>query len=72
MSKLSDFIKDALSSDSSVSSKRIAGCIGWIACLVCVFYALFTHTDSPNIVDTLFVTSAALLGLDSVVSIFKK
>lgn len=70
--KLFKFLKDALSSDSAVSSKRISGFMGWIVCLLCVIYSVITHTDAPNIVDTLFISSTALLGLDSVVSIFKK
>lgn len=69
---LFEFLKHALSSDSAVSSKRISGFIGWVVCLLCVIYSVITNKDAPNIVDTLFITSTALLGLDSVVSIFKK
>ncbi len=70
--KLFEFLKNALSSDSAVSSKRISGFIGWIMCILCVIYSVIIGKEAPNIVDTLFITSTALLGLDSVVSIFKK
>lgn len=72
MNGLIEFLKNALSSDSAVSSKRIAGFMGWIVCLAAVIYSVITNNQSPDIVDTLFITSAALLGLDSVISIFKK
>lgn len=70
--KFIDFIKQALSSDSSVSSKRISGFMGWIICLICVVYCTITKENAPEIVDTLFYTSSMLLGLDSIVNIFKK
>ena len=70
--KLFEYLKQALSADSAVSSKRISGFIGWIVCLLCVIYSVITTNEAPHIVDTLFITSTALLGLDSVVSIFKK
>lgn len=71
MKELFQILKDALNADSSTSSKRLCGMIGWIICLTCVIIAVLTNKDSPNVVNTLFVTSTSLLGLDSVVSIFK-
>lgn len=70
--KFIEFLKEALSSDSNTSSKRLCGFIGWIVCLICVLFAVFASKESPGVVDTLFIASTSLLGLDSLVSIFKK
>lgn len=69
--KFISFIKDAISADSSTSSKRICGMAGWIVCLLITIYSVIAKQDSPNTVDMLFITSTSLLGLDSVMSIFK-
>ena len=71
MKEMFQILKDALNADSSTSSKRLCGMVGWIVCLICVIIAVLTNKDSPNIVNTLFLASTSLLGLDSVVSIFK-
>lgn len=70
--KFITFMKQALSSDSPVSSKRIAGFLGWIVCLLISIYCTILEIQAPTIIDTLFITSCALLGLDSIVNIFKK
>lgn len=70
--KFIDFLKQALSADSSTSSKRLCGFLGWIVCLLCVLYAVITKVESPSVVNTLFIASTSLLGLDSVMNIFKK
>ena len=70
--KFTEFLKQALSSDSSTSSKRICGLLGWIICLLGVIYAVITKIESPDILTTLFITSSGLLGLDSITNIFKK
>lgn len=67
-----EFIKQALSNDSATSSKRICGFMGWFVCLGCVIYAVLFGNESPDVVDTLFLASTSLLGLDSVVNIFRK
>lgn len=70
--KLIEFLKNALSSDSATSSKRLCGFIGWIVCVACVIYSVTTEMPSLHALDTLFLTSTALLGLDTVANIFKK
>ena len=54
------------------SSKRISGLLGWILCLVIVGYSVIIQTQPPEIVDILFYTSTALLGVEAVVAPFKK
>lgn len=70
--KTFEILKEAISSDSPTSSKRICGIIGWILCLLCVIYSVVTGIESPEIVYSLFIASTSLLGLDSIMNIFKR
>lgn len=72
MKNFIEFLKNALCSDSPVSSKRLSGFIGWVTCLGCVIYCVIKKEESPEIVNLLFLTSTMLLGLDSIINIFKK
>lgn len=65
------FIWDTVSEDKNPSSKRVAGCLGWILCLISAAVALFHAIPSPDIVEMLFWSSCALLGIDSVTSAFR-
>jgi len=58
------FILDMLSSSTGVSSKRVLGLIGYIAAII--FIALWAR----DLIDLLLVTSASLVGLETVTSIF--
>jgi len=58
------FFKDMLSNSAAVSSKRVLGMIGWLAAIV--FIALWAR----DLIDLLLVTSASLVGLETVTSIF--
>ena len=50
------FIIKMLSSDSAISSKRVSGFVGWLACIGMALYS---------------TTSASLIGLDSFVNTIK-
>ena len=54
---MKQFIKDILSGNSDVSSKRVMGVIGYLACIVviCVW--------KQDMLSQLLYTSAALIGL---------
>lgn len=60
------FIKSMYSSDSGVSSKRVHGSIGYLIAIV--YIGIFAH----DLIGLLLATSAALLGLETIVNIFKK
>lgn len=61
-----NWFKSIFSSDGSISSKRVFGAIGFIwACV------LITVQKIP-LVDTLLFISAALLGLETLTSVFNK
>ena len=54
------------------SSKRIFGGIGILICFVIFIVSFITEKPIPEFGDLIFVTSASLLGLDSVTGIFNK
>lgn len=58
------FIKDMLGSQTGVSSKRVLGMIGYNAAII--FIALWAR----DLIDLLLITSASLVGLETVTSIF--
>ena len=62
---------NTVSEGKNPSSKRVAGCLGWILCLVAAVVAIFKIIPSPDIIEMLFWSSCALLGIDSVTSMFK-
>lgn len=59
------FIIDMLSSEGNVSSKRVLGAIGFLSAIV--FIAIWQR----NLIDMLLITSASLVGLQTVTDIFK-
>lgn len=65
-------ILNILSDNSQPSSKRFCGAMGWLVFLICSIYATIMCSEPPQIVETVGYISSALLGLDSIVSIFKK
>lgn len=66
-------VRSIFSADSgSISSKRICGFIGWIVCLIITLYCSYTNKQAPEITDTVVITSAALLGVDSITGIWKR
>lgn len=68
---LKTFIWDTVSEGKNPSSKRVAGCLGWMVCLFASIVAIFYAIPSPNIIEMLFWSSCALLGMDSVATVFK-
>ena len=65
------FIIKMLSSDSAISSKRVSGFVGWLACIGMALYSAISGEPTTNSFDMLLVTSASLIGLDSFVNTIK-
>lgn len=59
-------------SRSGVSSKRIAGFLGWLVCLFVVIYCTILCIQAPVIAEVLFYCSSGLLGIDAIMSPFRK
>ena len=61
-----------LNQPNSISSKRICGVLGWLLCLGILGYCTYKDIQAPVMVDTIVITSAALLGVDSIMNIWKR
>ena len=59
---MANFLKEMLSGEKTISSKRVNGTIGWLVSLV--FIGIWQH----DLIFEMMVTSAALIGLDTVKS----
>ena len=59
------FIKELFSSSDGISSKRIFGAIGYISAIV--FIGIWMH----DMTEILLITSASLLGLETITNIFR-
>lgn len=59
------FIKDMLSNSEGVSSKRVLGMIGYLSATV--YIAIWQR----DLIDLLLITSASLVGLETVTNLFK-
>lgn len=69
--KLIKWIKDMLDADSSISSKRFCGVLGWIIVLFVLVWCTVTVTEAPTMVETAMYVIAGLLGIDKISDIFK-
>ena len=61
-----------LNQPNSISSKRVCGVLGWLLCLGVLGYCTYKEIQAPVMVDTIVITSAALLGVDSIMNIWKR
>lgn len=69
---IKEFFFNTISEGKNPSSKRVAGCLGWLVCLIAAGYGISHVIQSPNVIEMLFWSSCALLGIDSVAGAFKK
>ena len=70
--KFSEYFQKIFMSRSGVSSKRIAGFLGWLVCLFVVVYCTVLCIQAPLIAEVLFYCSSGLLGIDAIMSPFRK
>ena len=74
--KILEFIKQMITSGSGVSSKRVAGIIGWIAFIWVIIYCtiqdkfLFLPLFHILVIVSLAICSSALLGLETITNIW--
>ena len=67
MKKIAEFIKSMLMAKAgTISSKRVCGVTGWLAGIIVLFYCTYVKIQAPDFIDTVFYTSTALLGVDSI------
>ncbi len=61
-----------LANSGGLSSKRIAGISGWMLCLVIFTLGFWLGKEIPEFGDYVLITSASLLGVDTLSGIFTK
>lgn len=69
--KASEYFQKIFMSRSGVSSKRIAGFLGWLVCLFIVIYCTLNVIQAPVIAEILFYCSSGLLGIDAIMYPFR-
>lgn len=70
---MKEFLKSLLSNDdTSCSSKRLCGGIGFLVATGLVIYCTISGKEAPGIVQFYIICSVSLLGLDSITNIWKK
>ena len=70
--KFSEFWIQLFTGNKSISSKRVCGFTGWMISIFVCLWCTFANIEAPQIIDTLFICSTSLLGVDSITSIFHK
>ena len=68
--KAIEFLKQMLTSGSGVSSKRVAGIIGWISFIWVIIYCTIQEKQTQLKSETLAICSSALLGLETITNIW--
>lgn len=69
--KLVKWFKDMLDAESSVSSKRFCGVLGWLVCIGVLIYCTILVIQAPTIMEFFLLSVVGLLGVDSVTTIWK-
>lgn len=70
--KFLSFIKEIITSNSGISSKRVCGLIGWLVILGVLIYCTIYRIQAPDMIDLAVIAVMGLLGIDSITSIWKK
>lgn len=70
--KFISFIKDMLTSNTGISSKRVSGFIGWLSFISICFYCTITNQQAPDAVEVLAICSSGLLGLETITAIWSR
>lgn len=71
MNKENFFVSLLSAEKGSLSSKRLCGFIGWASCVAVLIMCTVWDRQAPDMVQVIVYASTALLGLDSVVDIWK-
>ena len=61
-----------LKNSGGISSKRVCGILGWVICLGILIAGYIQVKEIPMFAEMVAITSAGLLGLDSITGIWQK
>ena len=62
------FVKNS----GGISSKRVMGILGWTVVLIILIFGFILDKNIPEFAEMIAITSASLLGIDCVTSIWSK
>lgn len=62
------FVKNS----GGISSKRVMGILGWLVVLIILIFGFILDKNIPEFAEMIAITSASLLGIDCVTSIWSK
>ena len=71
MKKIKKYIRLMITSHSGLSSKRVCGTLGFLVIMFVIVFCTVTAAEAPAILETFIWAVCALLGIDSVTSIWK-
>ena len=61
-----------VANSGGLSSKRVCGVLGWMVCLALLIISYIQQQEVNEFADYVLITSASLLGVDSLAGIFTK
>ncbi len=61
-----------LAHSGGFSSKRVCGVIGWLVCIILLIAGFILEKPISEFADYVLITSASLLGVDSLTGVFSK
>lgn len=71
MNKILQYLKLMVTAHSGFSSKRVCGVLGFIVIIAVLLYCTFMGIEAPVMIETFIYAVCALLGIDSITSIWK-
>ena len=71
MKKIKKYIRLMITSHSGISSKRVCGTLGFLVIMFVIVFCTVTAAEARVILETFIWAVCALLGIDSVTSIWK-
>ena len=66
-----NWFKEIFTKNKVMSSKRVCGVLGFLACMGILIYCTIAVLQAPTFTDIFFISCCSLLGLDSVTDIWK-
>ena len=71
MKNAKKYLRLIITSHSGISSKRVCGLLGFLVIMFVIIFCAVTAVEAPVILETFIWAVCALLGIDSITSIWK-
>ena len=67
-----NFLKQLITAHTGISSKRVCGVVGFTVVIGVLIYCTVNVVQAPAMIEPFMYVICALLGIDSITSIWKK